>query len=100
MPSGKQRRELVGTSIEKARDADGKRRAQKRENRIFDMLPESKMPFDELARWYLALKSVKKLASCNRVAGSLANFNKVFGSRVVGTLKAVDLENYQDDREG
>jgi len=45
------------------------------------------------------IKSVKKLASYNRVGGSLANFNKVFGSRVVGNLKAVDLENYQDDRE-
>jgi integrase len=99
LPDGKQRREFVGTSIEKARDADGKRRAQKRENRIFDMLPESKMTFDELAKWYLSLKSVKKLASYNRVGGSLANFNKVFGNRVVGTLKAVALENYQDDRE-
>ena len=32
MPDGKQRREAVGYSIEKARDADGKRRSQKREN--------------------------------------------------------------------
>ena len=52
LPDGKQRREFVGNSIEKARDADGKRRGQKRENRIFDMLPESNMTFQELAEWY------------------------------------------------
>ena len=57
----KQRREFVGNSIEKARDADGKRRGQKRENRIFDMLPESKMTFQELTDWYLDLNTVKKI---------------------------------------
>ena len=41
MPGGKQRREPVGYSIAEARDADGKRRVQKRENRIFDMLPQN-----------------------------------------------------------
>jgi hypothetical protein len=34
---------------------------QKRENRIFDMLPESKMTFQELTDWYLGLKTVMKL---------------------------------------
>jgi hypothetical protein len=50
MPDGKQRRESVdameglnGYSIEDARDALSKRQVQKRENRIFDMLPESKI---------------------------------------------------------
>src|SRR5512143_3376217 len=46
-----QRRELVGTSIKEARDADGKRKSQKRENRSFDMKPESKMTFEELTQW-------------------------------------------------
>ena len=40
---GVQRKEYVGMSIEEARDADGKRRGQKREGRIFDMLPASKI---------------------------------------------------------
>ena len=31
LPNGKQRKEFVGCSIEEARDADGKRRVQKRE---------------------------------------------------------------------
>ena len=48
--NGKQIQQFVGDSIEKARDADGKRRGQKRENRIFEMLPESSMTFSELAK--------------------------------------------------
>ena len=99
LPGRKQRKEFVSYSIEEARDADGKRRSQKRENRIFDMLPEAKMSFFELAEWYLDLKSVKKLASYNRVRGCIANFNKVFGHRIVNTIKPVEIEDYQNQRE-
>ncbi|UCF83345.1 MAG: site-specific integrase, partial [Desulfobacteraceae bacterium] len=100
--NGKQRWELADKpySIESARDCEGKRRSQKAENRILDILPESKMTFNELTEWYLELKSVKKLASFERVKYALANFNKVFGDRIVGTIKPVDLEDYQDKREG
>ena len=96
----KQRREPVGKSIEKARDADGKRRVQKREHRIFDMLPESKMTFQELTDWYLDLKTVKKLKSHTRIKQALNNFNATFGYMVAGDIKPVYLENYQEDREG
>lgn len=98
-PGGKQRKEFVGDSIEEARDAEGKRRSQKRENRIFDMLPEAKMTFSELTEWYLNLKSVKKLTSYDRVELALANFNKVLGNRLVGTIKPMDIEDYQNKRE-
>jgi len=90
----------VGRSIEKARDADGKRRVQKRENRIFDMLPESKMTFQELTDWYLDLKTVKKLKSFTRIKQALNNFNQTFANMIVGNIKPVYLENYQEDREG
>ena len=100
LPGGKQRREPIGKSIEEARDADGKRRVQKREGRIFDMLPESKMTFSELAEWYLNLNSVKRLVSYERVQVCLTNFNEVFGNRLVNTIKPVELEEYQDKREG
>jgi len=96
----KQRRELVGKSIEKARDADGKRRVQKRENRIFDMLPESKMTFQELTDWYLGLRTVKKLKSYKRVESAFNRFNETFGNMIVGDIKPVLLENYQENREG
>ena len=52
LPNGTQRKEYVGTSIDVARDADSKRRVQKREKRIFDMLPEANMSFLELTEWY------------------------------------------------
>ena len=62
LPGGKQRREFVGYSIEEARDADGKRRSQKRENKIeeiFDIQAEAKMTFTELGEWWLGLTSVQ-----------------------------------------
>jgi len=100
LPGGKQRREPVGFSIEEAKDADGKRRSQKRENRIFDMLPESKMTFQELSDWYRGLNSVKKLVSYDRVGQALNKFNDVFGQYLVTDISQVDLENYQDKRKG
>lgn len=99
LPGGKQRKEYVGTSIEEARDADGKRRVQKRENRIFDILPEAKMTFEELTNWYTELAPVKKLASYKRVKQALSSFNKTFGDRIVGSIKPVELEEYQERRE-
>ena len=99
LPGGKQRRELVGYSITEARDAEGKRRSQKREGRIFDMLPESKMTFSELSEWYLALKTVKKITSYERMVSCIKNFNAVLGDRVLNTIKPIEIENYQELRE-
>ncbi len=99
LPDGTQKKEYVGMSIEEARDADGKRRGQKRENRIFDILEESKITFQELTDWYLELKKVKKLRSYIRVQVALKRFNEVFGEMLIIDLKNEDLENYQEARE-
>jgi integrase len=100
LPNGKQRREAVGYLIEEARAAEGKRKAQKYENPgILEKVPAEKMTFAELIDWYLKLKSVQKLASFKRVKGALANFNRVFGDRVVSSIRPVDLEDYQYQRE-
>lgn len=99
LPGGKQRREFVGTSIESARDADSKRRVQRRENRFLDILIDSKITFDELSAWYLDLEPVKALPSYDRIKLAMKNFNAVFGERRVNSMKAVDIENYQLKRE-
>ena len=98
LPDGRQRKEYVSTSINEARDAEGKRRSQKRENRIFDMLPESKITFSQLSEWYEGLKSRQRLASFDRIQLSLKNFNDVFGEYTVNSISLTDLENYQDER--
>ena len=97
--NGKQRWELVGYSINEARDANGKRRSQKRENRIFDILPEAKMTFEELAEWYLGLETVKELASFKTIKGYLKKFNGEFVSMKVCDIKLSDLENLQVKRK-
>lgn len=98
LPGGKQRRELVGSSVEAARAAEGKRKGQKKENRIFDMLPQARMTFRELSDWYLNLKHVKKLASYVRMNLGIENFNKVFGEYMVNSIRPMDLENFQEIR--
>jgi integrase len=99
LPNGKQRREYVGESPKEAKDAEGKRRAQKREGRIFDMLPESKITFEELTTWYLGLSSVKKLSSYSRIELALKNFNAVLGQYQLIEIKQTDLEEYQIKRQ-
>ncbi len=107
MPDGKQRRESVGAmeglngfSIEHAKDALSKRKVQKRENRIFDMLPESNMTFKELCDWYLDLPSAKMLASHSKIRSYMNSFNKIHGDKIVSTIKPEDLEKHQALREG
>lgn len=99
LPGGKQKRESVGFSIKEAQDAEGKRRSQKRENRIFDIKPDAKMPFRELTAWYQNLETVKAKAYYGTLKINLDSFNKVFGETIVKDLKPSDLENYQAKRK-
>lgn len=99
LPSGKQRRELVGTSLSDAYAADGKKKGLKRENKLFDVLPDSKMPFKELSEWFLGLEKVKSLACYRRRCGTLKSFNAVFGETIVSRIKPADLESYQVRRK-
>ncbi len=96
----KQRWEFVGVSIEEARAAEGKRKAQKIENpAILERDPAERMTFNKLAEWYLDLSPVNKLASYIRIKQGIGNFNRAFGTRIVSSLKPLDLEEYQEKRE-
>ena len=55
--------ELVGTSIDEAKASEGKRKAQKKEGRVLEMLPESKMTFQELTDWFFGLAKYKEKPS-------------------------------------
>ena len=96
----KQCRESIGFSIEEAKDAEGKRRSQKREKRIFDILPGTDLTFKELADWYLELPDVQSLKSYRRTKSALAQFNNSFGESFVCDIKKEDLQRYQKAREG
>jgi integrase len=95
LPGGKQKREFIGRSISEARDAEGKRRVQKRENRIFDIKPDSRMTFNELSAWYLELEKVKSLKSYDTVKNAIDKFNSAFGNWIVANIKLAELENHQ-----
>ncbi len=96
--NGKQKRELIGVSIQEAKDADGKRRSQKREGRIFDIVQDNRITVYRLSQWYLELKDIQKLKSYNRIQTVMENFNKVFGQKFVGDIRPTDLEEYQIQR--
>jgi len=93
LPSGKRKRELVGNSIKDAVAAQGKMKAAKKENRLFDVLPESKMTFLQLTHWYLEQAHVKSLASYDIIKVYLKKFNSEFGDMIVEKIKPSDLEN-------
>lgn len=99
LPNGKFRREFVSNSKEDAKAADGKRKVQKKEGRIFDMLPEAKTTFLELTEWYLEQPKLQKLAYYNILKINLDSFNKVLGQLLVNKIKPIDLENYQIQRK-
>lgn len=106
MPDGTQRRESVsafkdlnGYSIEDARIALSKRNVQKKEKRLMDILPESKLTFQELSEWYLNLNSIKKLASYDRIKIALKNIITVLGQYQLIDIKQTDLEEYQIKRK-
>lgn len=112
MPNGKQRRESVGAfegldpfSIKDARDAESKRVVQKREKRIFDMLPDSEWTFNELTEWFLPIEE-NKVQSGKISAGyfdvkkiNLECFNSVFGNILVNQIQPADLEIHQAKRK-
>ena len=89
----------MGTSIQEAKDADGKRKVQKREGRIFDMVPDAKVTFLDLAEWYLKLEKTMSLSSFKSVKVYLGKFNREFGNMILGDIKVTDLENLQEKRK-
>ena len=99
LDDGRQKRQVVGFSISEARDALGKKMAQKREGRLFDVKADTKMTFEELTKWYLDLEKVKSQKAFWRTKISLNHFNAVYGQQKVLTIKPVELENYQMQRK-
>jgi integrase len=105
LPNGKQRRELVKgkgldpTSIEDARKMHSKRVVQKIEEQdVFDIKPQIKMTFDELAKWYLGNEKVKALASFKTIQTYVNKFLGEFGDIKAGEIRLADLEDLQEKR--
>ena len=63
----------VGTSLKEAKIVDHKRKVQKDEGRIVDMLPDSQTTFEELAVWYLGLARTKKLKAFKSNKSNITN---------------------------
>jgi integrase len=116
LPGGKQRKEFAGYSVQEARDAEGKRKGQKREGRILEMLPQAKVTFGKLTEWYMEKFMIQaELAEAARAKGktrkgpsrgyikklwtSFNVFNKVFGNTSACDISDEELQAYCARRE-
>lgn len=100
VPGKKPIREPVDFSIDEARTAMGKRKAQKVEApSILQRLPERKMTFQQLTDWYLEQDAVKAKKYFDTFKINIASFNKVFGNKIITQVTKIDLENYQTNRK-
>jgi integrase len=116
LPGGKQRKEFAGYSVQEARDAEGKRKGQKREGRILEMLPQSRITFGDLAQWYLLnMEAEVELTEAAREKGRVRKgpsrtyykrfksccktFNETFGDMKTCDIMDEDLKRYCARRE-
>ena len=99
--NGKQKWEFVGFKVKDAKDAEGKRRVQKREEpNIF--AANDNQSLEDLIAWYLDLEIVKCKKRFPVTQAYLNQFKNALGNKRVRDLKPIDLENYQlmCEREG
>ena len=90
-------RNLSGISLKRPGPRRGSARPKRwRTPAFWKRCRRRRMTFAELAEWYLDLSPVKKLSSYNRIKQGIANFNRIFGIRIVSSLKPLDLEDYQE----
>jgi integrase len=95
LPGGKQKWELIGNSIETARDEQNERRKQKRRNEI---IANSKITFKELSDWYLSIEEIKGKHSYRQIGYRVNLLNKEIGDSLVTHILPVDLQNYREKR--
>ncbi len=97
IPGGKYKWQCIGTSLSQARDADGKIRAEKRENPFFDV-KNNRLTFQELTDWYLNLQKVKKKKYFPTLTYRLNKWNMLFGDTIITHIKKSDIDNHQEMR--
>ena len=78
--NGKQRRELVDTSIEDAKPVDGEKKSLKKKNSALKLSADEKMTFNELTEWYLDQPDRKSKKYYKTIQYNLNSFNRDFGS--------------------
>ena len=91
-------KDLSAYKITDAKVADSKRKTQKKEKRILEMVQGYDLTF-ELFEWYLKLPDVKKLRSHYSIVSVLRAFNNEFKNDAVNTILQEHLQQYQKKRQ-
>ncbi len=84
----------IGYSIQDAQDADGKIRAEKRENPFFNAR-DNNLTFNELSTWYTGLLNIQKKKYYKTILKRLKKWNAVFGEKQIIKIRKSDIDNYQ-----
>lgn len=87
----------IGNSLSDAQDADGKIRAEKRENPFFDV-KNTRLNFQDLTLWYLSLHSIQKKRYYKTICYRMKKWNLIWGNNLVINIKGTDILDHQARR--
>ena len=97
---GRQKSTYAGVTVSQAKAIEGKIRAQKYENPGgLQEYGDKKMTFRQLTEQYFGYEKVKSRKYYETLIFNLNSFNEIFGEKTVGSVKPVDIENYQIRRK-
>ena len=99
LPGGKQRQETVGFSISEAEMRTASAVSVQNGKTGFSKYCRIKCEISGIIRVVLEPEIRKKLASFLRIKIAFRNFNKVLGDRIISTIRPIELEDFQEDRE-
>ena len=95
---GRRKREKIGPNKREAEIVLGKRKAQIREGKFFDIKRNEKIKFKDFAKIYLESYSKPNKKSWQRDEASIKHLNGSFGGKYLYELTGIDFENYKRKR--
>ena len=95
---GRRKREKIGPNKREAETVLGKRKAQIREGKFFDIRRNEKIKFEDFTKMYLESYSKPNKKSWQRDEASIKHLNSSFGGRYLYEITSLDMENYKRKR--
>ena len=95
---GRRKREKVGPNKREAETVLGKRKAQIREGKFFDIQRNEKIKFGDFAKIYLESYSKPNKKAWQRDEASIKHLKRSFGGKYLFEISSLDIENYKRKR--
>ena len=95
---GRRKREKIGPNKREAEIVLGKRKAQIREGKFFDVKRNEKIKFKDFAKIYLESYSKPNKKSWQRDEASIKHLKRSFGGKYLFEISSLNIENYKRKR--